>query len=315
MAMEIPRKMKAIQYSTYGGPDVLHCEEVPVPVAGENEVLVRVHAVGINPGDWQIRSGLAGDRFKLPYIPGWDVSGVAASVGAGVTNFSPGDAVYGMTVNSGGCAEYVVVPARYLALKPDSVDFVEAAALPQSAFTAWHALFVQGKLETGQTVLINGAAGGVGHFAVQLARWKEARVIGTASARNESYLLDLGATAFVDYTASLPTEIERSADIVLDTVGGEKVDWLLDILKPGGRLVPITWGRYSSVKAAKASVTVQEVQYPAISTAYLDELTHLVNGGQLNVTIDSVFPLEDTAKAHEKSESRRARGKIVIRVL
>jgi NADPH:quinone reductase-like Zn-dependent oxidoreductase len=315
MAIEIPQRIKAIRYFTYGGPDVLRCEEVPVPVAGEDEVLVRVHAVGVNPGDWQIRSGLAGDRFRLPYIPGWDVSGVVASVGAGVTIFHPGDAVYGMTVNSGGCAEYVVVPAGHLALKPESADFVEAAALPQSGFTAWHALFVQGKLETGQTVLINGAAGGVGHLAVQLARWKGARVIGAASARNEPYLLDLGVNAFVDYTASLPAEIEHSVDIVLDTAGGEKVDWLLNTLKPGGRLVPITWGRYSSDNAAKASVTVQEVQYPPIATAYLDELTRLVNGGQLNITIDSVFPFEETAKAHEKSESRRARGKIVIRVL
>jgi len=313
--MEIPKKMKAIRYSTYGGPDVLRCEEVPVPAVGEDEVLVRVHAVGVNPGDWQIRSGLAGDRFRLPYIPGWDVSGVVADVGAGVTSFYPGDAVYGMTANSGGCAEYVVVPAGQLALIPDSADFVKAAALPQSGFTAWHALFIQGKLEKEQTVLINGAAGGVGHLAVQLARWKGARVIGAASSRNEQYLLDLGVDAFVDYTAPLPVEIERSADIVLDTAGGEKVEWLLDILKPGGRLVPITWGRYSSVKASKASVTVQEVQYPPIATAYLDELTRLINSGQLNVTIDSVFPFEETAVAHEKSESRRARGKIVIRLL
>ncbi|GMK40976.1 NADPH:quinone reductase [Paenibacillus sp. CCS19] len=315
MAMEIPQRIKAIRYSTYGGPDVLRCEEVPVPTAGEDEVLVRVHAVGVNPGDWQIRSGLAGDRFKLPYIPGWDVSGVVASVGAGVTGFRPDDAVYGMTVNSGGCAEYVVVPAGHLALKPESVDFVEAAALPQSGFTAWHALFEQGKLKTGQTVLINGAAGGVGHLAVQLARWKGARVIGAASARNKPYLFDLGVHAFVDYTTGLPAEIEHSVDIVLDTAGGENVDWLLNALKPGGRLVPITRGRYSSDKAAQASVTVQEVQYPPITAAHLNELTRLVNGGQLNITIDSVFPLEETAKAHEKSESRRARGKIVIRVL
>ncbi|MFC4101656.1 NADP-dependent oxidoreductase [Paenibacillus xanthanilyticus] len=306
--------MKAIRYSAFGGPDVLRCEEVPVPAVGKEEVLVRVHAVGVNPGDWQIRSGLAGDRLGLPYIPGWDVSGVVASTGTGVTGFRPGDAVYGMTVNSGGCAEYVAVPAGQLAFKPESADFIEAAALPQSGFTAWHALFVQGKLAAGQTVLINGAAGGVGHLAVQLAQWKEARVIGAASARNEPYLRELGVNAFVDYTAALLPEFEQSADLVLDTAGGDKGDWLLDVLKPGGRLVPIAWGHYSPEKAAKASVTVHEVQYPPIAAAYLEKLARLVDDGRLNVTIDSVFPFEETAKAHEKSESRRARGKIVIRV-
>ena len=204
MTVGIPGTMKAIRYSTYGGPDVLRLEEVPVPAIGEGEVLVRVHAAGVNPGDWQIRSGLAGDRFGLPYIPGWDISGVVVSVGEAVIGLYPGDAVYGMTANSGGCAEYAVVPAGHLAPKPSAATFIEAAALPQSGFTAWHALFVQGHLEAGQTVLINGAAGGVGHLAVQLARWKGARVIASASARNEAYLRNLGIDAFVDYASGLP---------------------------------------------------------------------------------------------------------------
>lgn len=314
MSEKIPATMKAIRFSTFGGPDVLRLEEVPVPVAGADEVLVRVHAAGVNPGDWQIRSGLAGDRFGLPYIPGWDISGIVACAGEAVTGLSPGDAVFGMTANSGGCAEYAVIPAVNLAHKPLSVSFIEAAALPQSGFTAWHALFVQGNLQAGQTVLINGAAGGVGHLAVQLARWKGARVIGSASARNETYLRHLGVDTFVDYTAGLQEELTRSTDLVLDTVGGDGKDWLLDALKPGGRLVPIAYGHYSVDKAAKASVTVQDVQFPLFSSAYLDELSRLIDGGQLRVTIDSVYSLEETARAHERSESRRARGKIVIRV-
>lgn len=314
MSLQIPEKMKAIRYSAYGGPDVLRLEEVPVPTVSEGEVLVRVHAAGVNPGDWQIRSGLAGDRFRLPYIPGWDVSGIVVAVGEAVSGLRPGDAVYGMTANSGGCAEYAVVPAGHLAPKPQAATFVEAAALPQSGFTAWHALFEQGKLEAGQTVLINGAAGGVGHLAVQLARWKGARVIASASARNETYLRNLGADAFVDYAAGLPTELVRSADLVLDTVGGGDRDWLLDALKPGGRLVPIAFGRHTAGKAAKASVTVQDVQFPPFSAAILEKLSHLIDDGKLRVTIDSEYPLEETAKAHERSESRRARGKIVIRV-
>lgn len=303
-----------IRYYSFGGPDVLRLEEAPVPNAGIGEAIIRVHAVGVNPGDWQIRSGLAGDRFELPYTPGWDVSGIVVSIGDGVTSFRPGDAVYGMTTNSGGCAEYVAVPAGNLALKPKSINFVEAAALPQSGFTAWHALFVQGKLESGQTVLINGAAGGVGHLAVQLARWKGASIIGAASARNEPFLCELGVDRFVDYAAALPTTIARSADLVLDTVGGNQGDWLLDTLKPGGQLVPIAWRNYSSEQATNASVTVHEVQYPLITLAYLEELARLIDTKWLNVTIDSIFPLEETANAHIKSESHRARGKIVIRI-
>jgi NADPH:quinone reductase and related Zn-dependent oxidoreductases len=309
----VPEKMKAIRYSAYGGPDVLRLEEVPVPAPGEGEVLVRVRAAGVNPGDWQIRSGFAGDRFGLPYIPGWDVAGIVAA-GGEAAGFRPGDEVFGMTANSGGCAEYAVVPAGQLARKPAAVSFVEAAALSQSGNTAWHALFEQGRLKAGQTVLINGAAGGVGHLAVQLARWIGARVIGTASARNEAYLRELGVDAFVDYTAGLPAELAGSADLVLDTNAGGDRDWLIDALKPGGRLVPIAFGSHSADKAAKAGVEVQDVQFPPVTAAVLEELARLVGEGRLRVTIDSVFPLEETAKAHERSESRRARGKIVIRV-
>jgi NADPH:quinone reductase-like Zn-dependent oxidoreductase len=313
LVVNVPEKMKAIRYSAYGGPEVLRLEEVPVPVPGEGEVLVRVHAAGVNPGDWQIRSGLAGGRFGLPYIPGWDVAGIVAA-GGEAAGFRPGDAVYGMTANSGGCAEYAVVPAGQLARKPSAATFAEAAALPQSGFTAWQALFEQGRLAPGQTVLINGAAGGVGHLAVQLARWKGARVIGTASARNEAYLRSLGVDAFVDYAAGLPAELARSADLVLDTAAGGNRDWLIDALKPGGRLVPIAFGRHSAGKSADAGVEVLDVQFPPFSSAVLDQLSRLVDEGVLRVTIDSEFPLEETAKAHERSESRRARGKIVIHV-
>jgi NADPH:quinone reductase-like Zn-dependent oxidoreductase len=314
MTVQVPEKMKAIRYSAFGGPEVLRLEEVPVPVPGEGEVLVRVHAAGVNPGDWQIRSGLAGDRFGLPYIPGWDVAGVVAA-GGEAAGFRPGEAVYGMTANSGGCAEYAVVPVGHLARKPSAATFAQAAALPQSGFTAWHALFEQGRLEAGQTVLINGAAGGVGHLAVQLARWIGARVIGTASARNEAFLRSLGVDAFVDYAAELPAELVRSADLVLDTAAGGNRDWLIDALKPGGRLVPIAFGSHSEGKAAEAGVEVLDVQFPPFASAVLDELSRLFDEGRLRVTIDSEFPLEETAKAHERSESRRARGKIVVRVL
>ncbi|WP_051505156.1 NADP-dependent oxidoreductase [Paenibacillus durus] len=314
MQVESVGKMKAIRYHVHGGPEVLCYEDVPVPKEGEGEVLVRVHAAGVNPGDWQIRSGLAGDRFPLPYIPGWDISGVVQSVGTGVDGFREGDAVYGMTRDSSGCAEYAAVPARQLAHKPKSVSYVEAAGMPMSAFTAWHALFEQGELKAGQTALINGASGGVGHFAVQLAKWKGAKVIGVASGRNETFLRGLGVDQFVDYSAAPSGQAVRNVDLILDTVGGIDGDRLLDVLKPGGTLVPITWGQYSSEKAANMSVTVLDVKLLQIETACLDELARLADSGVLRIAIDSVFPLEETSKAHEISESRRARGKIIIQV-
>lgn len=194
--------MKAVRYYTHGAADVLIVEKVAIPSISDHEVLVKVHACGVNPGDWQIRSGLAGDAFPLPYVPGWDISGVVDQVGLAVTTFQVGDEVFGMTANSGGCAEYAVVPANQLARKPPSIDYNQAAAIPMSAFTAWHALFEQGNLEQDQTVLINGAAGGVGHFAVQLAKAGGARVIGVASTGKESFVRGLGVDEYIDYSSN-----------------------------------------------------------------------------------------------------------------
>ncbi|UUZ85226.1 NADP-dependent oxidoreductase [Paenibacillus sp. P26] len=309
--------MKAIRYHSFGGPEVLRCEEVPRPAAGPGQVLVRVHASGLNPGDWQIRSGLARERFPesmLPYIPGWDVSGVVDSVGPGVTGFQAGDAVYGMTDNSGACAEYVAVPASRLAPKPASISHVQAAGLPQSAVTAWHVLYELAGLAPGQRVLIHGVAGGVGHLAVQLAKLRGAYVIGVASGRHAEFLSGLGADLLIDYTTTPVERAIRDADLILDTVGGAHADRLLDALKPGGELIPITWGHYSPEHAAKAGVTVRDIPFTEVNTENLTAIAELIDSGHLRIAIDTVFPLREARRAHELSESRRVRGKIVLQV-
>ncbi|MBB3128988.1 NADPH:quinone reductase-like Zn-dependent oxidoreductase [Paenibacillus rhizosphaerae] len=306
--------MKAIRYHRYGGPEVLRYEDVPVPFVNECEVLVRVHAASINPGDWQIRSGMAGDRFPLPYIPGWDVSGTVEKVGTSVTSLRVGDEVFGMTANSGACAEYAAVPAAQLARKPRSISYETAAALPQSGCTAWNALFVQGGLKAGQRVLINGASGGVGHYAVQLAKWTGAEVVGVASGRNETFLRDLGVDQFVDYSAGSWIDTVDPVQLVVDTVGGPEGDRLLGVLAPGGSLVPVTWGHYDTDQAAAEQVKVHEVAMIPVTTADLDRLSRLVEKGHLRAVIGRKYPLKETALAHELSESRRARGKIMIHV-
>jgi NADPH:quinone reductase-like Zn-dependent oxidoreductase len=184
MSTGMTSTMKAIRFSSYGGPEVLQYEDVPRPIAGPGEVLIRIHAAGVNPGDKNIRAGIAKKRFgltiPLPFIPGNDLSGEVAAVGSDGTAFQEGDLVYGLTTNGATYAEYTTAAASQLALKPTSMDHIQAAGVPLTALTAWQALFDHGHLEKGQTVLVNGASGGVGHFAVQFAKMKGAQVIGVA---------------------------------------------------------------------------------------------------------------------------------------
>jgi NADPH:quinone reductase-like Zn-dependent oxidoreductase len=216
--------MKAIRIHTYGGPEVLKYEDAPRPQAGEGEVLIRVHAAGVNPVDSAIRGGLVKEIFpvSLPWIPGSDVSGVIEEVGPNVTRFKKGDEVFALLnpAKGGTYAEYVVVNESELALKPKSLHHIRAAAVPVAAVTAWNALFETAQLQSGQRVLIHGGAGGVGHFAVQLAKWKGAHVIATASARNHELVYELGADEVVDYQAQKFENVAREIDIVLDPIGG-----------------------------------------------------------------------------------------------
>jgi NADPH:quinone reductase-like Zn-dependent oxidoreductase len=326
MSTRSSETMKAIQVHTFGGPDVLTYDDVSRPVVGLGEVLIRVHAAGVNPGDWKMRSGLqnAPEEMRaaylppLPYIPGWDVSGVVEEVGPEVGAFREGDAVYGLlrfpSQTARAYAEYVVAPATDLARKPARIDHVAAAAMPMVALTAWQALFEHAGMEAGQTVLVNGAAGGVGHFAVQLAKARGARVIGVASGRHEAFLRELGVDHSIDYTATAVEKAARDVDLVIDMIGGGNQDRLLDVLKRGGKLIRIVGGDYSAEHAAEAGVTVKGMQVRS-NGVQLGEIGELVDAGRVRVAIDTVVPLAEAYRAHERAEEQHIRGKIVLRVV
>ena len=232
--------MKAVMINKYGDESVLHYSDVERPDPKVDEVLVKVHVAAVNPADWKIRDGM-GEQFgfKLPLILGGDIAGTVEEVGDGVENFKKGDAVYGMTLSSlsGGYAEYAIAKADAIALKPESLSFEEAAAIPIGALTAWQAMFDLANLSSGQRILITGASGGVGSMAVQLAKAKGAIVIGTASGKNEQFVRDLGADEFVDYTAQPFEEVVKDVDVLFDTVGGDTLERSFQTLKKGGFLV------------------------------------------------------------------------------
>ena len=330
--------MKVIQLHEHGDPEVLRYDDAPLPEPKPGEVLVRVHAAGVNPPDWYLREGMTNlppekrPKLSLPVIPGTDVSGVVEAVAADVDGFSAGDEVFGLlrfpSFDAAAYAEYVAAPAADLARKPAGIDHVHAAGVPMAGLTAWQFLIELGHdhpspfqvarhrpmaLGAGTTVLINGAAGGVGHFAVQLAKWKGARVIAVASGGHESFLRELGADEFIDYTTSRPEDIAHDVDLVLDTVGGPDGGRFLRTLKRGGALYPVFFGEYDPAEAAKLGVTVSGTQVRS-NGPQLAELGSLLDAGPLRVAVDSTFPLADAAKAHERAARGHLQGKIVLTV-
>jgi NADPH:quinone reductase-like Zn-dependent oxidoreductase len=309
--------MKAVRIHKFGGPEVLKYEDVPRPAPGSGEVLIRVHAAGVNPVDWKIREGHLKQmmNISLPLIPGWDVSGVVESTGAGVTRLKKGDEVYSRPdlARNGSYAQYIVVRESEVALKPKSLDHVHAAAIPLAALTAWQALFDAAKLGAGQTVLIHAAAGGVGSFAVQLAKLKGARVIGTASKRNHDFLRELGADETVDYTSTRFEDAVRNVDVVLDTISGETQQRSWKVLKKGGFLVSILQPPSPEEAAAHGVRCAHTFVQPNVSQ--LAELAALVDAGKLKTIVETVLPLAEAVQAQELNKAGHTRGKIVLRVV
>ncbi|WP_406067424.1 NADP-dependent oxidoreductase [Streptomyces sp. NBC_01020] len=332
------RTMRAIRLHEHGGPEVLRYDEVPIPEPGPGEVLVRVHAVGVNPPDWYLRDGLTNlppetrPKFDLPVIPGTDLSGVVEAVGADADGLSVGDEVFGLlrfpSFDGRTYAEYVTAPASDLARKPAGIDHVHAAGVPMAGLTAWQFLIELGHdhpspfqaaqhrpmaLDPGTTALINGAAGGVGHFAVQLAKWKGAHVIAVASGAHESFLRELGADRFIDYTKRRPEELVHGVDLVLDTVGGRESSRFLRTLRRGGALYPVFFGEYDDGETAKLGVTVSGTQVRS-NGAQLADLGRLLDAGTVRVAIDSSFALADARAAHERAARGHIQGKTVLTV-
>src|SRR5437879_4603973 len=301
--------MQAILVHNYGGPEQLKLEEVQRPEPQAGEVLVRVHAAGVNPADWKIRQGLLKDVMpvQFPYIPGLDLAGVVEEVGPGVTAFQKGQAVFGQSTK-GTYAEYTTASGETLALKPKTLNFDEAAAIPVGATTAWQALFDHGGLQAGQRVLIQGAAGGVGSFAVQFARWKGAHVIGTASTSNVDFVRSLGAETVIDYTSTPVEQAVHDVDLVLDTVGGKTLESSLQAVKRGGTLVTIA-GQPPEEKVKERGVRVAWFS-ARVSSKLLQTFAQLIDEGQVKVPIGRVFPLRDARQAHELSQSGHGRGRI-----
>jgi NADPH:quinone reductase-like Zn-dependent oxidoreductase len=308
--------MKAVEMHVYGGPEVLKYEDAARPDPATGEVLVRVHAAAVNPVDWKVRAGhLRGFlNYSLPLIPGWDLSGVVEATGAGVTDWKQGDAVYARPDlrRNGAYAEYIAVRASELGHKPRSIDHVQASAIPLACLTAWQALFDAGGLKAGQRVLIHAAAGGVGTFAVQLAKWKGAHVVGTASERNHAFLRELGADEVIDYTKTNFEEVVRDVDVVLDTLAGQTRDRSWNVLKKDGILVSIL-GQPSPDDAAQRGVRAAGV-FVEPNQAQLGEIAKLVDSGKLRPIIETVLPLAQAARAHEMNQTLHTRGKIVLQV-
>jgi NADPH:quinone reductase-like Zn-dependent oxidoreductase len=299
--------MQAVLIRETGSPDVLHYEEADRPEPGDGEVLIRVSAVSVNPVDWKQRRGLA--QTEVPAVLGRDVSGTVERSHA--DGFTEGDEVFGMAA-SGGYAEYTTASAAAIAKKPDGVSHEQAAALPVAGMTAWQAVFDRGGLEHGQTALIAGAAGGVGHLAVQLAKRAGARVIGTGSSRNRDFVLALGADDYVDYTEQDVGQAVSGVDMAFDTVGGDVTQALVPTVREGGVLVTIASA--PPEEAARARGVRAELLVMSPSSEQLARIAELVAGGEVRVEISEVLPLTEVQRAHELSESGHTRGKIVLTV-
>src|SRR6267143_1473471 len=308
--------MKAIQIHNYGGPEVLKYEDAPRPQPQAGEVLVRVHAAGVNPIDWKVREGHMKDFWphKFPLILGWDLSGVVEEVGPRVSQFKRGDEVYSLPdpTRDGAYADYIVVRESELALKPNSLHHIRAAAVPLAALTAWQSLFDTAQLQPGQRVLIHAGSGGVGHFAVQLAKWKGAHVFATASTKNQDLLCKLAVDEPIDYTQQRFEDVARNIDVVLDTIGGETQERSWSVLKKGGNLVSLVQPP-SEEKAKELGVRAVFVGVQA-NGEQLAEIAKIIDSGKLAPVIDRILPLSEAGRAHELSQSGHIRGKIVLRV-
>lgn len=330
--------MLAAYIQRYGGPNVLQIGELPEPVPGRQDLLVDVAAASVNPIDFKVRDGKAKAMlpFKFPLILGNDLSGTVRVVGAGVRRFQPGDRIVARLGKSriGAFAERALVAEDDAALAPAALDLADAAALPLAGLTAWQALFEMGQLQAGQRVLIHAGAGGVGHLAIQLARWRGATVITTASAGNRQRCLALGASEVIDYRSTRFDDVLKDVDVVLDTQGGDTLMRSIAITRPGGHVIsitamptpevarewgvgpPLTWALAWLTRRERRAALARGVHYHYLfmrpDGALLGELVKLVDDGQLAPTIDQRYPLREAGKALAHVEAGHAAGKVLI---
>lgn len=307
--------MKAVYLNQKAGPEALTWGDLPQPAPGEGEVLVKVKATAVTPTEfqWYPTFNLStGEPRPFPIVLSHEFSGVVEALGPGVENFKPGDAVFGLNdwFAGGAQAEFCVAPASALARKPRLLDYTQAAVVPLSALTAWQGLLCKTNVHRGQRVLIHGAAGGVGVFAVQLARWRGAHVIATASAANLDFVRMLGAEQVIDYQTSRFEDMVRDVDVVFDTVGGETLERSWQVLKPGGKLVTIA--------AQSGGATEQRVRDAFLLVRadgrQLGQIAGLIDAGDLRVFVEGTFPLARAREAYARAHQGKMRGKIALRV-
>ena len=306
--------MKAAYFMKNGGPEVMQYGDVPDPVAGAGQVIVDVHAASVNGADWKVRAGSYAPIKTFPYIPGRDFSGVVSALGSGVTDLKVGDPVFGVVEVTGeACyAEKVAIRAAILAKKPDSLSHVECAALALIGLTALVSVEDTLQLKAGETILVQGGAGGVASFAIQIARHIGARVITTASKANHDYVKSLGADQVIDYNTEDFTKVVSGCDAVFDTVGGDVTQRSFAVLKPGGRAAFIGSGAQAPT-SPRADVTSLRPKVGR-DRAHLERIASLVTGGAVKVPEIKVYALSDAAAAHRVSEGRHLRGKLVFKV-
>ena len=306
--------MKAAFFMKNGGPEVLQYGDVPDPVAGPGQVLVDVHAASVNGADWKVRTGAYRPITRFPYVMGRDFSGVVSALGAGVTDLKVGDPVFGVVeqVDDGCYAEKVAIKAAIVAKKPDSLSHVETAALALIGLTALVSIEDTLKLKSGETILIQGGAGGVASFALQVAKHIGARVITTASAANHDYLRKLGADQIIDYTRQDFTKVVSGVDAVFDTVGDDTVKGSFAVLRPGGRAAFI--GSGAAAPASPRSDAVSLRPKVGRDRAHLERIVELVGKGAVKLPEIKVYSLKEAAEAHRVSEGRHLRGKLVFKV-
>src|SRR2546422_596011 len=308
--------MKAIVVHNYGGPEVLKYEDTQLPEPKENEILVRVIAAGVNPVDGMIRSGMFAkyEKATFPIIPGGDIAGVVEKTGSGITKFKPGDPVYAYVSlkNSGGYAEYAIATEKEAAPKPQSASHVEAAAVPIVALTAWQALIDAAKLSAGQTVLIHGGSGGVGTFAIQIAKARGAKVFATASTPNQDLLKELGADVAIDYTKAKFEDVAKNVDVLLDSVGKDTLARSYGVVKKGGFIVTLV-ARIDQAELDKHRIRGASLGVEPTSNE-LAEIGKLIDEKKIRVIVSQTFPLSEAVKAQEQVATGHTRGKIVLKV-
>lgn len=308
--------MKAVIVHEYGGPEALKYEDTLRPEPQADEVLVRVKAASVNPVDTYVRQGMLAKRGtdQRPVIIGYDIAGVVEKSGAKVQGFKPGDAVYAYlpVMRGGGYAEFAIAKEGEMALKPKNIDFVKAAAVPLAATTAWQALVDSAKIEPGQTVLIHGGSGGVGCFAVQIAKARGAKVIATASTANQDLLKQLGVDQPIDYSTTKFEEVVKDVDVVLNCVRGDTLPPSYGVVKKGGMIVSIT-DEPNAAECGKRDIRCSRVMaHP--DAKVLEELTKLIEASKITPIVSQTFPLAEVARAHQQVETHHTRGKVVLTV-